>query len=390
MSEPPPSPMGETPADGAVAAAAAGQPPAAPPAANSPARLARFWLSVLAGVLLLLWLLSSILAPFVAGIIIAYILDPLVSYLERRKVRRWIGSLVLICAVALILLVITVILMPVIINQLIGLLQALPGYFEQLHHFLVENLERAGPALQFLGVEDVGAYLGQNAGRAVSWLGGLAGGVLQSGLALIDLVALIALTPVVAYYFLKDWDRLVEGVDSLVPVPNRETVRTLATRINRTLANFLRGQASVCLILGSFYAIALGIAGLDFGLLVGFGAGVISFIPYLGSILGLLTSVGIAIGQYEGWLMPGVILGIFLVGQAVEGNILTPKLVGDSVELNPVWVMFALLAGGAFLGFAGLMLAVPMAAAIGVVVRFIIERYRGSSYYTGVAPQRDQ
>ncbi|MCA8908406.1 MAG: AI-2E family transporter, partial [Rhodospirillaceae bacterium] len=342
------------------------------------------------GVLLLLWLLSSILAPFVAGIIIAYILDPLVSYLERRKVRRWIGSLVLICAVALILLVITVILMPVIINQLIGLLQALPGYFEQLHHFLVENLERAGPALQFLGVEDVGAYLGQNAGRAVSWLGGLAGGVLQSGLALIDLVALIALTPVVAYYFLKDWDRLVEGVDSLVPVPNRETVRTLATRINRTLANFLRGQASVCLILGSFYAIALGIAGLDFGLLVGFGAGVISFIPYLGSILGLLTSVGIAIGQYEGWLMPGVILGIFLVGQAVEGNILTPKLVGDSVELNPVWVMFALLAGGAFLGFAGLMLAVPMAAAIGVVVRFIIERYRGSSYYTGVAPQRDQ
>ena len=370
---------------------ATGGPEPAPPDALTarPARLARFWGLVALVTFALLWLLSGILTPFVAGLIIAYILDPAVSFLERRKVRRWIGALVLICAVALILLMITVILLPVIIDQLIRLIQALPGYFEQFHAFLVENLERAEPALEFLGVQDMGSYLGQNAGRAVSWLGDLAGGVLQSGLALVDLAALVGLTPVIAYYCLKDWNRLVSGVDSLVPLPYRGTVRTLASRINSTLANFLRGQASVCLILGLFYAIALGIVGLDFGLLVGMGAGLISFIPYLGSILGLFTSVGIAIVQFEGWTMTGVVAAIFLFGQVVEGNFLTPKMVGDSVELNPVWIMFALLAGGAFLGFAGLLLAVPLAAAIGVIVRFSVERYRDSSYYTGVVPRRD-
>ena len=349
------------------------------------ARLIRFWLMVLAATLLLLWLLSGILTPFVAGMIIAYVLDPLVSRLERAGVRRWIGALLLICAVALIVLLITVLLLPVLINQLIGLLQALPGYFERLHGFLVERLETAQPALTYLGIDDARGYLGQNAGRAVDWLGQLAGGVLAHGLALIDLLTLIGLTPVIAFYCLKDWKRLVGAVDALVPLPTRDTIRMLAVRVNCTLANFLRGQALVCLILGVFYAIALGLAGLQFGLLVGMGAGLISFIPFLGSILGLVTSVGIAVVQFDGWLMPAVIAGIFLFGQAVEGNILTPKLVGDSVDLNPVWIMFALMAGGAFMGFAGLLLAVPMAAVVGVVVRFLIERYRASSYYTGVS-----
>ena len=343
----------------------------------------RFWLIALGLFAIGVWLLSSVLVPFVAGMVIAYILDPVAGRLQRAGMGRTTATLILVGSATLVVLVVLVTLVPVIAGQLVGLVAAIPGYFEQLQAFALTNIERLRPALEYLGIDNPGSALSEHSGRVVSWLGGLLGGLWQGGLALIDIVSLLAITPVVAFYLLRDWKAMVGHVDGHLPLPYRNTIRRLAGQANSTLANFMRGQALVCVILGTFYAIALSLAGLDFGLLVGFGAGLISFIPYLGSIVGLIVSVGIALVQFDSWVMWVVITGIFLFGQVVEGNFLTPKLVGESVGLHPVWVIFALMAGGSLFGFTGLLLAVPVSAVIGVLVRFLLERYRDSSYFTG-------
>jgi predicted PurR-regulated permease PerM len=194
-------------------------------------------------------------------------------------------------------------------------------------------------------------------------------------------------TPVVAFYMLVDWDRMVRTIDSWMPVRQRETIRVIAHDIDRAIAGFVRGQALVCIILGTFYAAGLTVIGLNFGALIGMTAGLLSFIPYVGSLTGLILSMGVAIVQFwPDWTMIAATLGIFIFGQFVEGNILSPKLVGDSVGLHPVWLMFALLAFGALFGFVGLLLAVPLAAAMGVIARFALGRYLASPLYRGTGP----
>jgi predicted PurR-regulated permease PerM len=203
---------------------------------------------------------------------------------------------------------------------------------------------------------------------------------------LISVFSLIVVTPVVAFYLLYDWERMIATVDGWVPLPQRETVRALAREIDLAIAGFLRGQIGVCLILGSFYAVALTVAGLNFGLLIGLVSGLISFVPYIGSMSGLVVSTGVAVAQFwPDWSSIFVVIGIFFVGQFVEGYILSPKLVGESVGLHPVWLMFALFAFGYLFGFVGMLLAVPLAAAIGVIARFALARYRASPLYTGEA-----
>jgi predicted PurR-regulated permease PerM len=191
-------------------------------------------------------------------------------------------------------------------------------------------------------------------------------------------------TPVVAFYLIYDWHRMIRSVDSWIPIQHRDTVRELAREVDAAIAGFLRGQTAVCLILGSFYAVALTLTGLNFGLLIGLISGLITFIPYVGSMTGLVLSLGVAVAQF--WPAYGsilIVLGIFLVGQFVEGNVLAPKLVGESVGIHPVWLIFALLAFGYLFGFVGLLVAVPLAATIGVLTRFALRRYLQSSLYTG-------
>jgi predicted PurR-regulated permease PerM len=183
---------------------------------------------------------------------------------------------------------------------------------------------------------------------------------------------------------LLDWDRMVAKVDGWVPRDHVETVRRLGKDVNKAIAGFVRGQGTVCIVLGIFYAVGLTVAGLNFGLLIGLFAGLISFIPYVGSMVGLVLSVGVAVVQFwPDWIMIVIIAAIFFVGQAIEGNILQPKLVGDSVGLHPVWLMFALFAFGSLFGFTGLLIAVPAAAAVGVLVRFALEKYLDSDLYVG-------
>jgi predicted PurR-regulated permease PerM len=212
----------------------------------------------------------------------------------------------------------------------------------------------------------------------------LARELFSRGAAILSLISLLVITPVVAFYLLRDWDRIVATVDGWLPRAHAETVREQIRHIDRTLSGFVRGQATVCLLLGAFYGIGLTVVGLDFGLILGLATGIVSFVPIFGMLLGVATGVAMALVQFA--LDPvrvGLVLAVFAIGQVIEGQFLTPRIVGRKIGLHPVWVVFALLAGGALYGFVGLLLAVPAAAVIGVLVRFALSRYLSSPLYLG-------
>jgi predicted PurR-regulated permease PerM len=286
--------------------------------------------------------------------------------------------LFLIVSVAAILL-----LVPVLAGQVASLLERVPDYVETLRGQFARILAvietRVDPAM----LERLKGAAAGSGDNLVAWLTGALGGLISGGVALANLLSLLVITPVVAFYLLRDWDRLVAKIDEWLPRQHAEAIREQAREVDRTLAGFLRGQGMVCAILGIFYALALSLAGLDFGLIIGLIAGLLSFIPYVGAIVGLLLSVGLALVQFDDWTRVAIIAAIFFAGQAVEGNFLTPKLVGERVGLHPVWVIFGLLAGGTLFGFVGVLLAVPVAAVVGVGMRFGLGRYMASPYYQG-------
>jgi len=359
--------------------------PAGPPVTGGAPfqRQVKFWLGALAVFIFLLWLLAHILLPFIAGIAIAYLLTPLADRLERLGVNRVVAALLIITVVVLAFVLLILLIAPIIGSQLASFIASIPAYVGKLQHLIVEQSRPWMEKLIGAGFdpgESVGELVTQGAGWVTAFLESLWSG----GRALVSLFSLVVITPVVAFYLLYDWHRMIDTVDGWIPVAQRETVHELAREINAAIAGFVRGQSAVCIILGSFYAIALTLAGLNFGLLIGLISGLITFIPYVGSMTGLVLSLGVAIAQYWPELGPIVlVLAIFLFGQFVEGNFLSPKLVGDSVGLHPVWIIFALLAFGYLFGFVGLLVAVPLAATIGVLARFAMNRYLHSSIYTG-------
>jgi predicted PurR-regulated permease PerM len=343
----------------------------------------RFWLVLLLVTLICVYLLRSVLLPFVAGMAVAYLLDPVCDRLERWKLSRtWATTLVTVCFVLLCALVLLLII-PAVVSQIATFVERAPEYVSALQREATAALEvlrdRLDPATQ----ERLQALLRDSADKVFSWVTGVLGGIISGGVAFFNFVALLVITPVVAFYLLRDWDRMVAKADDALPRKHQATVRRLAREVDDTLAGFLRGQGTVCLSLAVFYALGLTLAGLDFGLVVGLIAGFLSFIPYVGSLVGLVLSVGLALAQFDNWISVVIVAAVFFVGQAIEGNVLTPKLVGERVGLHPVWVMFALLAGGALFGFVGVLLAVPVAAVVGVGVRFAFGQYRLSPYYTG-------
>jgi predicted PurR-regulated permease PerM len=325
------------------------------------------------------------LLPFIAGMAIAYFLDPMADWLEEWRAPRWLATTIVLLFFVLVVVAAVLVVVPVIQAQVVDFVDALPRYQQAIRARVMPLVDRLFGQLSQEEVEKLRAAAGERAGQAVSWLGTVLGGLWSGGLALFNVLSLLVITPVVAFYLLRDWDKMISRVDQWLPRQHAETIRVQAKEIDRTLAGFVRGQALVCLILGTFYGIALTVVGLNFGLLVGLGAGLLSFIPYVGSIIGFLSSVGIALVQYDSYGMVAVVAGIFFLGQAVEGNFLTPKLVGDRIGLHPVWVIFALLAGASLFGFVGVLLAVPVAAALGVLVRFALCQYLDSRYYKGSA-----
>ena len=344
-----------------------------------------FWLIGFALFFLAVYVFRSVLLPFVAGMATAYLLDPVCDRLEKLGLSRtWATVLVTLAFLVIVVLAIMT-LVPAVIGQIGAFLERVPAYFESLRGFLervVATMEqRIDPKL----LEQARDAAAGSVDRFVSWITKTIGGLVTGGVAFANFLSLIVITPIVAFYLLRDWDRITAQIDAWLPRAQAAVIREQLLKIDSTLAGFVRGQASVCLMLGVFYAIALTLAGLEFGLAIGLTAGLISFIPYVGSLVGGLLSIGVALVQFDELLRVAVIAAIFAVGQMVEGNVLTPKLVGDKVGLHPVWVIFALLAGGALLGFVGMLIALPVAATIGVLVRFALEQYLDSDFYHGEA-----
>lgn len=343
----------------------------------------RFWLILLVITLICVYLLRSVLLPFVAGMAVAYLLDPVCDRLERWKLSRtWATVIVTVFFILLVALVL-VLVMPSVISQIATFVHRAPDYLSAIQGEVADLMEALRSRLDADTEQRLQSALRNSVDKVFSWTTDVLGGIISGGVAFFNFVALLVITPVVAFYLLRDWDRMVTKADDWLPRKHQATIRRLAREVDETLAGFLRGQGAVCLTLATFYAAGLTLAGLDFGLVVGLIAGFLSFIPYVGSLVGLLLSVGLAVAQFDSFLSVGIVAAVFFVGQAIEGNVLTPKLVGDRVGLHPVWVMFALLAGGALFGFVGVLLAVPVAAVVGVGVRFALSQYRLSTYYTG-------
>jgi predicted PurR-regulated permease PerM len=359
--------------------------PPEPPSAGSAAfqRQLVFWLALFIVLVLLLWLLSEILLPFIAGAAIAYLLTPLTDRMVRLGINRLAAALLIITLVVLAIVIVILLVAPILGGQLASFIDNIPAYVTRLQSLLSDP---SRPWLQnILGAGfSADKSLGDLVTQGVGWLTTFLRSLWSGGRALVSLFSLVVVTPVVAFYLIYDWHRMIRSVDEWVPLNQRDTVRRLAREVDGAIAGFVRGQTAVCLILGSFYAVALTLTGLNFGLLIGLISGIITFIPYVGSMTGLILAVGVAVAQF--WPAYGsilIVLAIFLVGQFIEGNVLAPKLVGESVGLHPVWLIFALLAFGYLFGFVGLLVAVPLAATIGVLVRFALQHYRESSLYTG-------
>jgi predicted PurR-regulated permease PerM len=340
-----------------------------------------FWLATLAFAGFALWLLAPILLPFAAGFVIAYFLDPLVLRLEQlrlpRGVAAFIGLLVFFTTLGLVALV----LVPLLEGQLGELVRRFPRFLAAAQRDLSHLMGLLQERLSSEAYDRLREAVSGRLGDAFGWLGSLLQNMLTSSIALFNLLSLIFITPIVAFFLLRDWERMTLRIDGWLPRPHAPTIREQARLVDAALAGFIRGQATVCLVMGVFYAVALTLAGLDFGLVLGFLVGLLIFIPFLGGALGAGLALLLALTQFDNWGDVAMVGAIFVGGQLIEGNLLTPKLVGDRINLHPVWVMFSLLAFGHLFGFVGLLIAVPAAAVIGVLTRFALGRYLASPLY---------
>ncbi len=345
---------------------------------------AKYWGVALAVLFGLLWFLGDVILPFLVGGAVAYFMDPVCDRLERLGLSRVAATALLTVGALLVVVLLVLAVIPTLIQQLTALVNAAPAIATQIQAFLVERF----PELQD-ETSTMRQTLAEIAGAIQSRGGELAQGILSSALGVINAVVFIVVVPVVAFYMLMDWDHLVARLDALLPRDHAPVVRKLAAEVDAMLSAFVRGQLTVCLMLGTFYSVALMVAGLQFGLIVGAIAGAITFIPYVGALVGGALAIGLALFQFWGdWVSIGIIAAIFGFGQFIEGNVLTPKLVGESVGLHPVWLIFALSAFGSVFGLVGMLVAVPVAAALGVLIRFLVDQYHGSLLYQGVAGRR--
>ncbi len=339
----------------------------------------KYWGIAAAVFMVALWFLGNVLVPFLMGAAIAYFLDPLADRLERLGLSRGMATAVITFVALMIFVLMALLVIPTLVNQAVSLVDTAPNLFRDFTDFLTTR---------FPSVTEEGSTLRTSLTTIGTTIQERGGEFLQTALAsfasIINVLLLFVIVPVVAVYLLLDWDRMVASVDALLPREHAPTIRMLARDIDRTLASFVRGMGTVCLILGTYYAIALMLVGLQFGLVVGFIAGLITFIPYLGALIGGTLAIGLALFQFWGdWVSIGLVAGIFAVGQVVEGNVLTPRLVGNSVGLHPVWLLLALSVFGTLFGFVGMLIAVPVAAAFGVIARFAVDQYQQSQLYKG-------
>jgi len=349
-------------------------------------RQAIYWIIAFVFFLVFIFVFSDILLPFVAGMVLAYVLDPLADRFEKWRFSRMAATITILIIFLFLFLLSLLIILPLIGKQMVEFVAQIPVYVRSLQAFFMSDwVSMLTDRLPF-EISDVQALVGKFVEDGVRWLTKLLGTLVSGGQALLGIISLFVITPVVAFYLLYDWDHMVERINGWLPRDHAATIRRLAAGMSDIIAGFIRAQGLICLLLGFFYAICLSLTGLKFGLLIGLGIGLISFIPFVGAIIGAILSVGLALAQFlpeQNYLLIGVVVAIFAAGQFLEGNILQPRILGNHVQLHPVWLMFSLFAFGSLFGFVGMLIAVPSAACIGVLVRFGIERYLESDLYLG-------
>jgi len=346
-----------------------------------------FWGAALAVLLLFIYVFGDILLPFVAGMALAYALDPIASWFQRRGMSRLGATLTILVLMVLVVALVLVVLAPIVARELADLVEAIPAFLTKLETFVSSTLKSLLSKYLGIDLKDLGTSLAGITSQAAGWFGTLASSLWTGGRAVVNVLSLIVITPIVTFYLLYDWERLVSQVDSLIPRDHVDEVRQIARDIDRAIAGFVRGQGLVSLTMAAFYSIGLLLVGLNFGFLIGLFAGLLGFIPFVGALLGFVVSLMVALTQFwPDWLWIVLTLSIFFVGQMIENNFLQPRLIGQNVGLHPVWVIFALLAFGYLFGFVGVLLAIPAAAAVGVLVRYALKRYRESPIYRGANP----
>jgi predicted PurR-regulated permease PerM len=346
------------------------------------ARLA-LGLGLLALLILAIILLRAILLPFLVGMAIAYLLDPAADRLQRLGLGRTLATLVITASFTIVLLATLIVVLPPLAGQAAELARDLPGYLEQLRASFVPWVSSLLARTELTDQVPTGGLMERLTERAMAFLGTAITGILQSGLAFLNLVSLIFVTPVVAFYLLRDWDRMVAKLRAMVPPDDLPTADRLAREIDQALAGAIRGQGLVCLFLAAFYSVGLWLVGLQYGLIIGLLTGLFSFIPYIGMAVGFCVGMVVAAFQFKDLWMIALVAMVFGLGQFIEGNLVTPRLVGARIRVHPVWLIFAVLAGAVLFGLLGAFLAVPVAAVLGVLIRFATERYRASSLYRG-------
>jgi predicted PurR-regulated permease PerM len=330
-----------------------------------------------------IYLVSDILLPFVVGMGLAYILDPLADRLEKRGMSRTLATTTISGTFFLFATIAVVFSAPLLLQQLNIFVAELPNYISVVRDTIEPYINSVKTKLDIQQKQELKNLTGSLGDSATSIARGVLNGIMKSGIALANFASLLIITPVVAFYFLRDWDVIVSKIDDLLPRHYADIIREQCASINLTLSSFMRGTLNVMLVLAMFYAISLTLAGLKYSLLIALISGIMIIIPFLGTIISGSLAVGLAYLQFDDVNSVGIIAGIFIAGQMLEGYVLTPKLVGDSVGLNPVWIIFGMLAGGAIMGFVGILIAVPVTAVCGVLLRFALEKYRESDFYYG-------
>ncbi len=342
-----------------------------------------YWLGGLLVAGVLIHLLSAILLPFVAGMAVAYFLDPVADRLEEKGCSRAVATTLITLLFFSVVAGVVAVVLPLLQGQIVGLVRLAPDLIAMIRDWAEPLLGSLQAGIDGADKNELKAAAGQYASKVIQWITGLLAKVWSGGLAFLNLLSLVLITPIVSFYLLREWDHIVAWVDSYLPRGAAPEIRAQARLIDETMAGFIRGQASVCLVLAVLYGIGLTVVGLNSGLLVGIAAGLVSFVPYFGAATGIIVGLVIAFFQFgpENWAPIIAVGGIFVAGQLLESYVLTPRLVGDRVGLHPLWIIFALMAGGVLFGFTGVLLAVPAAAVIGVLLRFALGRYKQSAFY---------
>ncbi len=329
-----------------------------------------------------IYLLSPILTPFAISALIAYLFDPFADKLESWKLSRTLSVVIVFIIMTIIVFLILLVLIPTLEHQISNLITNLPKYFQYLSDNVTPWLrEKFGLQTDIFNFSELTDLLKEHWNEAGGIAKNIVASLSKSSMVVVNWMMNIILIPVVTFYLLRDWDILTARVGELIPRPVYPTINKLVTESNNVLSAFLRGQFSVMLALGIIYSIGLMIIGLDLSLLIGMGAGIVSFIPYLGAITGMVVGVISAIVQFGDPTYVVYVLIVFGIGQLLEGMVLTPWLVGDKIGLHPVAVIFAVLAGGQLFGFVGILLGLPIAAVVMVLLRFAHQNYIQSKMY---------